>query len=211
MIIDTSLEQHPATVVVGPSINPVAPSVYTGQLCADGLHTFLVGAAYAGALWKIVRATLPNSGKVALTFDWLPDATIFENAQACEFDTRVTDADGYTYELDLQLNLATSRLQVALNGSWTDAGSLPDLETIAHLPISVEIQYFFDVVEKKGSILSISFGGAPPQLISSAFQDQSAKQLGWEPNQVVLQKQLDLKGAGGAMMDVMRDISYEWG
>lgn len=229
MILDTALELTlpPPTVVISPSVNPTPPTSFLVELAPDGLHTYLAGPAYSGALWKLVRPSLPTTGRLTLSFDWQPDAALLALAQACEFDCRPTDAAGNTYPMDSQLNLAegagsgTAMLQVwngGLTGKWTDTGLKIALPPAAQWT-TLTFNYAFDQTHLTCSVVSLTVGtGASVQtyVVPGQLQSQPVERLGWQPGQTVIQKQLDMGALGGgaaagAFSDVMRGITLGWG
>lgn len=216
MIVDLNLEQYPATVVNNASVNPVPADFYLPLVQPDGIHTYL-GASKpnGGALWKIVRPVLPNSGNLSLQFNWTlsPEAILY--GRCFEFDTRITDANGWTYPCDFQFVLQSGalRLNVAAGVAankivWLDT-KLVAPSPVAYQMVSLDLEYTFDTTKHACSIASVTLG-ADVMNIPSFYQNQAAAQLGWQASQVVMQKQLEAGGNGGVVIDVMKNIQYSW-
>lgn len=209
MLVDTQLETTPVTVVTGPSINPIPPTIYTPVAASDGIHTYIGGPAMSGALWKLSRPLLANKGLLNYSFSLLLDAALIQQARALEFDCRVTDANGWTYPLDAQFNLATGWFQVATGVAankivWQNA---VQMDLITGEPF-INLTYSFDTVKHICSVLGVSMvGGLIPT--PSALQNQPAVQIGWGKSEIVLQKQMCLNVAG-AMSDRMRNITLTY-
>lgn len=203
------LEKGALTVVTGPSINPVVPATYEPILAADGVHTYIAGAAYCGALWKSVSSVLTNTGNLAVSFDLNPDAALIQCAQALEFDSRPTDAAGYTYPMDFQFNIEENwMLQLSVSGTWTDTGiRIPPL--VAGQWTNIQQLYTFNITAKTFSWTSIAMDGTV-YTFPGSFNNQAAVSMGWTINQLVLQKQIDLNSGGGAGSDIMRNLQAIW-
>lgn len=217
MIVDQNLERYPWAVVSGPSVNPIPPSSFEPVLTSAGLRIYIAGPAYSAALAKIVRP-LPavSTGHLLLSFDLIPDDGTVLFGQAREFDLRVTDAAGWTYPFDMQLNWQKGGMLQLATGvaasqiQWQDSG-IQVGRPIAGQPIHLNIAMKYDTTAHICSVLNIqgSTVTANPA-IPSALQNQPAFQAGWEPNSVVRQHQLCLDEQGGAMSDLIANDSLAY-
>lgn len=216
MILDTNLEMYPATVVNSASVNPVPADSYMPLLQGDGLHTYLASVKpNGGALWKIVRSVLPNSGNLGLQFNWMLSTEALLYGKCFEFDTRITDGNGWTYPCDFQFVIQSGalRLNVAMgvadnNITWQDTGQSCPLPGLG-VWTPIEIEYTFDTTKRVCSIISVA-NGTLVLPIASTFQNQPAAELGWQASEVVMQKQLVTGANGGVVSDVMKNIQYSW-
>lgn len=216
MILDTKLEQYPATVVNNTSVNPQAADSYLPLLQPDGIHTYLASVKpNGGALWKIARPLLPNNGQLGLQFNWVLSAEALLYGRCFEFDTRPTDVAGWTYPLDFQFVLLENmlRLNVATGVAankivWQDTGQAFTCPGQGQL-VPVDLEYSFDITKRVCSILWVSLGTAMFN-IPAALRNQPAVQLGWQVSQVVLQKQMEVGVNGGVSSDTMSAIQYSW-
>lgn len=216
MIIDTALETYPATVVNNTSVNAVPADGYLPLLQADGLHTYLIASKpNGGALWKIERGLLPNTGKLSLQFNWLLAAEALLYGRCFEFDTRITDQNGWTYPCDFQFILQSDGLHLyvatgvaAGNITWQDS-KIAFPTPVAGVWNALAMAYTFNASARTCSIVSVT-SGTQSRLIPSTLQNQPAAQLGWQASQVVLQKQIEVGSMGGAVEDVMSSIQYVW-
>ena len=215
MIFDTNLENYPATVVNNTSVNPVPADGYIPLMEADGLHTYLIAKPNGGALWKIVRPALPNSGNLGLQFNWMLSAEALLYGRCFEFDTRVTDQAGWTYPCDFQFILESDGLHLFIATgvaagkiTWQDTGLLLAVSGAGQWTV-IDIEYGIDTVRRTCSVLSVA-NSNQKATIPAALQNQPAAQLGWTVSQAVLQKQIEAGANGGAVSDVMKNIQYIW-
>jgi hypothetical protein len=215
MILDTNLENYPTPVFTDSSVTPNPPQAFVPFLAPDGLHTYLAGTPgkYSGGLWHIVRNVLPNTGNLTLSFLLNPDGALAGNAQALEFDRRVTGPAGEIYALDCQLvPNAQGALdwQLWLNNNWADTGlDFPMPPSGSFMPFSFSDT--FSTATQTYSYGSLTIGNVT-QVAPTQFRKLTALKLAqpWQANALVFQKQLDAKLSGAPYSDTMKDITAGW-
>lgn len=204
---DTGLEQLPWTVVIDKSVNSVLPEGYRVSNFPDGLRTYIVGTAYAGALAKLERPIVPGCFKPSMTVQVMPDeATLF--AQALEFDLRI-QLGGLNYNFSAQINYAEGgMLQISkANGEWIDTGWVCG-KLAANVWSTISLFYSFDTTKKTYSIVSVTVAGQSFQ-IPATLQNLSASPLAWQDGIAVIQVQVDLGPNGGGCSHKVK-VSLGW-
>jgi hypothetical protein len=203
-----NLEQDDWSSVVGPTINPLSPSAYKAVNTKSELRLYVIGAPDAGWLAKHV-APFVQVPAITFRYDLDPDTATASNAQVIETDSKFTDAAGWTYDGSCQLNLAEGGMWQIANaaGAWVDTGIKSGIVPERWTPI--EIVYALDFVNRAISVQSISSDGVL-ESVPAALQSVPAKQVGWEPNQIVTQLQQVLNSTGSAYSVGFRNISYIW-
>lgn len=208
MIIDENIERAGATYEWSEAINVVKPDSFIPQLAADGLHTYIAGPAYAGALGKVSlgpERILPNTGKVTLVLAICPDHSLIERGQAIEHDLRIT-IGGLTYLFDMQNNLAKGgMLQIGTGSAWLDANVKLGIPASDQWT-TYRYAWAMDTNAKVSEPISAQVDGAPAMMVPVGAQP--AQSLGWGDG-VVFQNQRCLNEKGGAMSDVV-NVSLEW-
>ena len=216
MITDATLEIYPATVVNNTSVNPIPADGYISLLTNGVLGTYLIASQpNGGALWKINRPYLPNTGKLSLSFNWILSTEALLYGRCFEFDTRPTDQAGWTYPCDFQFILQSNALYMYV-ATGVAAGKIQWQSTGSSLPLPaagmwtwIGIDYALDTVKHVCSILEVSNGSLKIP-IPANLQNQPAVQIGWQAGTVTLQKQLVNGPAAGAFSDGMKNIQYAW-
>ena len=175
-----------------------------------GMRVYCAGTAGAAVLYQHVAnipgGTAPSalSYSFSLTPDDSPDARIFEK------DTRMTDAAGWTYPGDFQLVYSGAQgwevMIGDITGAWHPTGifvkSLP-----VFVPCPIKIGYAYDLVNHDSTITSIYINNAPLQITPVAYP---AKQMGWDPSQIVTQCQMGLGANGGEMSALYKGMRYRF-
>ena len=218
MIIDQDIQASGTlSVQQGPSINATNPDWMKYQLAADGLHLYMGGPQYSGAMVKIERPTPPASlwtpGKFTLDFSLCPDRCSEDCSQVYEHDIRIT-MNGMTYLFDMQNNVAQGGvLQVGTGSAWLDTGVKLGVPAAGRW---TEYKFNCAIVGNMAQLLSVQVDGGSPIAVPSTFAQptqsltfaQPTQSLGWGDG-VVFQNQRCFNAKGGVMGDVSR-ISIEW-
>lgn len=213
MLVDTDILRSIFEVVSGPSVNPTTPDSFEPELLPDGLRIFIKGKADSAALCKIVRS-LPsyvtvNPVKLKLFLTIVPDDSTALFLRCREFDVRITDAAGWTYPLDMQINWAEGGMFQVATGvaagtiQWMDTGILVKMPAPG-TPLALAIEMEYDLSAHTCSITS--FQGTP---VPITLQKQAAAQMGWTPSQVVFQHQLCLE-LDGETSDLLTQLELQY-
>lgn len=208
MIRDTDLQLLPWETHIGSNIGGQPPTSYGTILLPDCCQFFTAGKAYADWLAAIHRPICPNTGYLTLSFGLMTDLLCESQAQALEFDTRISVA-GMNYNFSAQFNYAEGgAFQIVdAKGNWVDTGWKPG-KFVPYVWYPVTFAYGFDVTKKAYSFLSASVGMGVFQ-IPKLMQGMAAQSLSWADS-CSLQVQLDLSAAGGAYSIFTRKMEYQW-
>lgn len=201
----TNWEKHVGADIGGPvPFRP--PDSYGWVQHPDWMKFYTKGAAYTDWLAANHRPLLPNTGQLTLSFDLMTDANAVLQAQAHEFDTRLSVA-GWNYNLSFQLNNQRNGL-LQLSGQdnkWVDTPySVGRLTPGVIYPIS--LHYVFDVTAHTYQTREVRIG---PERFLFTDAPLTAQQLGWADG-AHLQVQLDLASAGGSYAIYVRKMNYLW-
>lgn len=213
MLVDTDIQKGPFEVVSGTSINPTTPDSFFPEFLPDGLRINIKGKAGTAALCKLVRPLLlyvtGNPVKLKLLLTIVPDDSTALFLRCREFDVRITDAAGWTYPLDMQINWAEGGMFQVATGvaagsiSWADTGILVKMPAPGvSLALAVEMEY--DLSAHTCSITSFQGSAIPAALLL-----QAAAQMGWSPNEVVFQHQLCLE-QDGETSDLLAQLELQY-
>lgn len=192
----TDIESGTLTPNQGPSINPTVPDYFDIQQGSYGAQIFCRGKAYAGALAAAVNPLMIPSQKITFQYTVTIDASI-EKAQVIETDTKITDANGWTYDGSLQFNISEGWM-IQLGNPWADTGVILPLNQGAN---DVTIVYSLDYNANTITVQTVngkSLGAKP----------NPAKQIGWQNSSIVTQLQLCLGSTGGVYDLIFSGISY---
>lgn len=203
----------------GSNIGGVAPAKYSfsqniqwqpqaALLAVTGISgkycDWLVGA--------LALPLLPNTGHLALRHRFMVDAGFAQAAQARELDTKITDANGITYNGSSQWNCAEKPGSMSFQvdkagGGWVDTGIVipkfaPNVEHVER------IEYEFNIAAKTYSVVSIEVDGVLYPLPAN-LQNLPGKNVGWAKSEILPQMQQDVNTTGGSWEWLVEDLSYE--
>jgi len=207
----TSLEKLDGwSKVVGPSINPTSPNGYEIVPVPGGLKLFCCGPKYSGWLAKHVAPLVYPFQNVWMAYTLTIDDATLVCAQVIETDTKITDADGFTYDLSAQWNLAENWMfQVdTVDGHWIDTGI--QIQALKPgVPAAMSIGYKLDYKNKVSSVVCVVVDGKQ-YTVPAGLGGIPAKQSGWGPNGVVTQLQQCINGQEGAYAVTFSSIRYDF-
>jgi hypothetical protein len=194
---------------VGINIGGTQPTSYGTVLLPNARQFFTAGKAYSDWLAAIHRPICPNTGYLTLSFELMTDAACYDQAQALEFDTRISIAS-LNYNLSSQFNyFEGGAFQITdVRGNWIDSGWKPG-KFVPYVWYPITLRYGFDVAKKAYSFLSANNGVGSPYVIPKVLQGLPAQPLAWADS-CSLQVQLDLAAAGGAFSIFTRKMEYTW-
>lgn len=193
------------TAQVGPTINPVSPNGYDVVQESNGIRLFCDGPAYSGWLAKQVNALLPGMTKISVAYNLTIDDATQTEAQVVEFDSKFTDAAGYTYDGSAQWNIAEAWMFQTDNssGTWTDTG-VKMAAPMPNVSVAVKIDYVLDYVNHNLTITGVTVNGT----YSALSITLPAKQSGWAASQIVTQAQQVIGATAGAYSIKIAAITY---
>lgn len=191
-----------------PSINPVPPAAFViNQYAGAGLELFCAGPPYAGALAKLVSPLVWPSPRLELSYLLQFDESAVACGQVVETDCKLTDAAGWTYDGSFQFNIAAGNAVgwlVQVGNPWQDTAVRAALQPGQPNPVTVSYQ--LDYVAHSLRVLGVMIGQGAMQVI--ALPAVPARQLGWQPSQVVTQLQLCTGKRGGAYRVRFGEVGY---
>ncbi|MGC2323154.1 MAG: hypothetical protein WA463_11030 [Terriglobales bacterium] len=208
MILDTQLELLPWESHVGTGIGGVPPTSYGTRQLGLATEFFTSGPPYADWLAAVHRPVLPNSGGLSLSFILATDSSTPDDAQALEFDTRLSIGN-WNYNFSSQFNYQEGGMWQIIDRAshWADTGFKPG-KFAPGTPYRIRIDYQFSTASRIGSILGIRLNDQR-FLVPTTMQNLPPTLLNWADS-ASLQIQLDLNSSGGAYSIYLRDIQYEW-
>ncbi len=208
-MIDGLLEKATWGTNTGPAIagryGDSAPAKFGFNQGPESIEFYTVGAPYTDWLASTHRPYAANTGRLALSFDLLVDGRAMIEAQAMEFDTRLSFSK-FNYNFSSQFNIQRGKWQIIKNGAWVDVAVVPKFKPYTWL--SVKFEYAFNVSARKFSPLGVHVDSAFYE-VPTALWDQDASSLNWVDS-CNLQVQQDLGALGGQFSQFMRKIQYEW-
>jgi hypothetical protein len=205
------LENELWTAEVGPDINDPAATAYSIVHTPAGLCLLMNSdVPYGGWLAKNVVPLLAKARSVTFCYTLTIDDATLVAAQVAETDFKLTDDEGWTYDLSAQWLMAKERngqpvsdwiLQVDEEVTIEDGGEGEDgwmwkwrdtNVTIApfepQVPVRVEIEALIDYEHKNSSILSVTVEGMCYP-IEPAYTLKARETEGWAPMELVAQLQ----------------------
>jgi hypothetical protein len=217
MFQDTNMERYPVKVFSGAGIADVVPTSFEPELLPEGLSIYIAGnpgiQPFASALAQTVRPLLAQSiGLLTRSFLYNGDEGAPKNCYALEFDTRPTDPNGWTYPLDMRIVWALNgQLQLATGVAagkiaWVSAGI--QFGPIPTVPTLITANMSYSEASRTCSAATVSCGSILGS-IPAALLNQPAFNQGWTPNEIVLQRQPYLIGAG-AFSDLVGNDTMQY-
>lgn len=203
----------------GSNIGGVAPSKYSFtqgiEWEPEGALLAVTGIAGKYCDWLVgglAIPLLPNTGRLALRHRFMVDQGFAFAAQARELDTKVTDANGITYNGSSQWDCSQSGALMFFQvdkagGGWENTGiSLPKFApNVEH---QERIEYEFNVSQKTYSVVSIEVDGVVYPLPAS-LQNLPGKNVGWAKSEILPQLQQDVNTTGGSWQWLVKDLAYD--
>lgn len=204
-----NLENQLWTPVTGPSINPVA-SQGAAITEADGLRLYELGPAYGGILWKCpcVIPPLAPKGTATLSFNITTDDAAALMSQAQEFDIMIVGRKGEVYNDSEQLNNAEGGhwQNITTAYKWNDTGFNPG-KFPANSVVPVSFEAHWDTVAGNSSVPKVTVGSQVSNIANPILVP--VQQLNWDPNQIVIQIQMDESAIPGAYSEKLSQITLE--
>jgi hypothetical protein len=194
MIALINLENELWTPEVGPDINDPAATAYSIVHTPAGLVLLMNSVVpYGGWLAKQVSPLLFPAKHITMFFDLMIDDATPYTAQVIETDAKITDEEGWTYDLSAQFNLAKGWMfevdEVNANGNWSWVSTGIQVKPLRPLrPAEVEIAYELDYEAHTSSILSVTIDEDVYE-VDPRFHGLTAMQVGWQKKTIVSQLQ----------------------
>jgi hypothetical protein len=196
----SGLEHSPWTPNWSIDINPVEPDSFIVQQTTSGVQIFCEGRAYAGQLAAQVNSLLLQTETIVFSYAVTLDESI-ERAQIIETDSKITDADQWTYDGSLQFNVQEDWM-LQVGNPWQDTGVKIPLQVGVNF---VTVTYKLDYEAHTLRIVSVN-GFDLNNIIIRAEQ---IKPDPWQASTIVTQLQLCLNYQGGIYNLMFGSISYE--
>lgn len=183
-----NLELKEWTDVVGLDINDPPADNYGIVQTSDSLNLIMCSSKpYSGWLAKHVESLPVFASSITFHYRMMIDECI-ACAQVVETDTKLTDDEGWTYDLSAQWNVANDWMFQVDNEHWTWEDSGVRIESpLPYHPADFKIEYLLDYNDKNSSIPAVwAFGSRyplphPPWI--------PAKHVGWANDEIVTQLQ----------------------
>jgi hypothetical protein len=205
----SNLENDPWEPVLGPDINPVDADTWQALNTPAGLVLSMMSTQpYGGWLAKRVSPLVFAAPRILFGYTMMIDDATPLIAQVAETDTKITDDQGWTYDLSAQWNIANGWMFQVDNQDWTwiDTG----IQIPAPAPLEdnrIEIEYQIDYQTHTSSIVSVSADGER-YAIDPEFHHIRARQVGWARNEIVSQLQQCNNATPGGYSLRFREIGY---
>ncbi len=200
---------------VGPNIGGpkpfVPPDVYETELViAEPERRFVIaGPPYTDALFASYCPIMPNTGHLALQFEYKIDQNTLDDAQALEMDSRM-QINKIGRNWSSQFNFQKGGVwQVSIKGKgWVDTAFKPGKFTkdVWH---RIRFDYSFDMGAGTYSYETVQYDDLPVFHCPPEFKNLVATPLDWTDG-VNVQIQLDLNAKGGAYETRLRRGNYIW-
>jgi len=220
MYIVPGLESRIWHEKVGPEIGGpkpfVPPTVYeTDLIQAEPVRRFrIVGPAYTDALFSTFCPIMPNTGHLALQFEYWIDQNTLDDSQALEFDSRMCEnkiGRNWSAQLNMQkggLWQGYRRDPVTGKGGWYDTTFKPG-KLEKDMWHRIRLEYSFNKTAGTYSYETVNLDDFPTFVYPPELKNMKATPLLWGDG-VNLQIQLDLNARAGAYDTQMRRGSYIW-
>lgn len=196
MIALINLEDEFWEPKVGLDINDPIADAYSIVKTPAGLVLIMnCFKAYGGWLAKNISKLLFPSQRITMFYTLMIDDATPVAAQVIETDAKITDEDGWTYDLSAQFNLAKGWMfeidkfnPEKDDWDWVETGiHVAPLRPLT--PTLVKIAYELNYEGKKSSsILSVTVGDLIYD-VDPKFHNVPARQVGWAPKEIVTQLQ----------------------
>lgn len=183
-----NLELERWTAEVGPDINDPPADNYRIVQTPEAMSLVMCSSLpYSGWLAKQVSPLIFPAARIRFRYQMMIDDATLECAQVAETDAKITDCEGWTYDLSAQWNIADDWMfQVDHEGwAWTDTGLRIEAPE-AYDPQDYIIEYRLDYAQKRSSIVGVKVEGDRYDLAELWVP---ARQVGWGPEEIVTQLQ----------------------
>jgi hypothetical protein len=206
------LEHEQWTAEVGPDINEPAAENYRIAQANDGLSLVMCSSkAYSGWLAKQVSPLVLESARIKFHYAMMTDDATRICAQVAETDAKITDSQGWTYDLSAQWEMVKSAegwmFQIDdADWKWTDAGIVIPAAR-AYDAQEFAIHYRLDYQQKASAIVSVEVDNEGFEVPESLWWIP-ARQAGWAPSQIVTQLQQCNRGEPGGYTLRFSNIGY---
>lgn len=193
---------------VGPDINPVAPGGYEFVQLPSGIRLYECGPAYGGWLAKKVSPFVYKFPQVSLSFKLVLDPATLQQAQVVEFDSKITDEDGWTYDFSAQLVIVEGWAFQVTNQEgtgWLETGAKLRTFPAVGQEFSIQVDYVLDFVNHKSQVVRLIADGQEYPINTPVLD---AKQIGWQKSSILTQLQQCNNALRGAHAEEFRKITY---
>jgi hypothetical protein len=206
------LEDAEWSAEVGLDINdPIATDYRIVQVNGAISLVMCNSIPYAGWLAKQVSPLIYPAERIDFCYSMMTDDATLACAQVAETDAKITDKDGWTYDLSAQWEMSKVApdwmFQIDHEGwSWTDSGIMVPAAT-PYVERDHVIEYAIDYVNHKSAVLGESIDGercAVPENLHWI----SARQEGWQPETIVTQLQQCNNGQPGGYTLRFTKVGY---
>jgi hypothetical protein len=151
-----------------------------------------------------------EAAKIVFNYRMMTDSATRGCAQVAETDAKITDSEGWTYDLsaqwEMQKNAPDWTFQVDDESwSWTDSGIIVPPPR-PYQPREYSIDYRLDYANKQSAIAGVTVNGQVRRIPSPRYIP--ARQEGWEKKQIVSQLQQCNNYRGGGYVLRFTDVGY---
>jgi hypothetical protein len=202
-----NLEDETWSAEVGPAINDPAPTSYHFVQTPAGICLLMNSdVPYGGWLAKQVSPLVFPATVIDFYYTLMIDDATPYIAQIIETDAKITDKDGWTYDLSAQWNLNKDWLFQVDNNDWTWRDTNVQIDALEPLaPTQIVIHFALDYAARTSAILGVTVEG---DYFPIDHYEISARQEGWAPNEIVTQLQQCNNAQPGGYELRFNDVGY---
>lgn len=208
----SKLELERWTAEVGPTINDPAAENFQIVQMGDALSLVMCSSIpYSGWLAKQVSPLIFPARRIRFHYSMMIDDATIMCAQVAETDAKITDPQGWTYDLSAQWEMRKSApgwmFQIDdADWTWTDTGIVipPAMPYEAQ---EYEIEYELDYEQRASAIVAVRAGFERHEVEESLWWIP-ARQVGWKAGEIVTQLQQCNDSRPGGYTLRFSQISY---
>jgi hypothetical protein len=208
-----NLEREKWTAEVGLTINDPIADNYRIIQTGDAISLVMCSSLpYSGWLAKQVSDLPVKATKMWFQHSMMTDDATSICAQVAEVDAKITDDEGFTYDLSAQWEMA----KVAPNWmfqvdnddwTWSDTGIVVP-PSVAYVLRDYSIEYSLDYDNKRSAILSVT---VDDDRFETPHTYISARQEGWQKSSIVTQLQQCNNSQPGGYTLRFTNVGYDFG
>jgi hypothetical protein len=197
----TELEKEKWTPEVGLDINDPIADNYRIVQTNDALSLVMCSSpSYSGWLAKQVSPLVVAARKIRFQYTLMIDDATVECGQVAETDSKITDSEGYTYDLSAQWEMVKAApgwmFQIDnADWTWTDTGIVIPAAA-PYEQLEIEIESALDYEQKVSAVKAVCVNSKRYEVPEGLWWIP-AKQCGWAPSEIVSQMQQCNRGEPG--------------
>jgi hypothetical protein len=208
-----NLEREKWTEEIGPTINEPAAENY-GIVQTEGAISLVMCSSlpYSGWLAKQVSDLPFRATKIRFDYSMMVDDATKVCAQVAETDAKITDDEGFTYDLSAQWETAKVAPEWMFQvdneeWTWTDTGIVVPA-SVSYESRAYSIEYLLDYESKRSAIAAVSVDG---ERFETECRYISARQEGWQKSSIVTQLQQCNNSQAGGYTLRFAGVGYDFG